>query len=380
MSDAGKADKLADVSAHLSAANEKDLLAACREALDAGASHEDVLAALIPPAARALQLKYPTPHGLIALTWTLETLPWLGDDERTTVTEACARYIGGCPNLNLSFEEPPAPGTPYVDDPAEGLDRSLREHRVYDAVFYGLRLFEDGPPADAARRILGYAANEVHGLGHVFIYTACALRLLGRCDAAQRPHVLAALAEFLSRRAEFDEPSHLSDERPLEGLVAGAFERINILGHNAIFAAELRRALDEFPQPIREHLRGQLARNIGDSDETLSRAAYRAAVSSLPPGDAPLDALVGAFEAGDTPAALNALAAAWEHPPARRDLRNRLVVLFARIDTAQSHYLIYPPATFRLLDLVGDRDAELGVAQLVKMGAEAAGKFGLRPA
>jgi hypothetical protein len=352
------------------------------DALSAGVGPDSALLGLADVAARGLQLHYATPHVLIALLWTLETLPTLPAREARILLDADVRHVTQSPKVGLEAVEPLVVGEPWADDDAEGLRRSIDSHRAFDAWFYLLRMRAAAPQA-LGSAVLALAANEVDELGHVFIYAATALRLMERSEEAARPAVLLALAEFLQRRAVTEPPAQLDERHSLAELVPHAFERINVLGHNVIYAAELRRTLDRFDAGVQAHLLGQLARNIERSDVSWTTDAYRDAAARAPAdggADPPAEMLERAFAAGDLPAAARTLADAWPGASGRDQLRRTLLALFARIDTPQPHYLIYPAATFRLLDLVGDAQAELGVAQLVKMGVEAAAEHGLRPA
>jgi hypothetical protein len=345
--------------------------------LAAGTPPNDVLRALVAPAARALQLHYATPHAMIAVEWTRFAVEHVDGVNTGALLEACVRYIASCPKANLRLGDPVAPGEPDVDDAAEGLRTSLGEHRVFDALFYATRLPDGG---DLTRELLTLAGHEVDGLGHVFIHTATALRILDWCDPADRPLVLLAMMEFLSRRAEIEEPSLLTEERPLPPLIGRSFDRIGILGHNVIYAAELHRMPGGFPDAFRQHLYGQLARNIANAELELTRDVYQDYGGTTAPGDAPpLDLLRTAFGEGDPERTLRAFVSAWAHPESRREIPATLISLFARLDVPQSHYLIYPAATVTVLDAVDDIDAEFGLAQLAHYGARAAGRYGLRP-
>jgi hypothetical protein len=349
--------------------------------LQSGTSGDSVLSALAPLAASCLQLHYPTPHALIALEWTRIALAELdARDAAPYLIDACVRYVASCPKANLGINDPATPGEPDIEDSVEGTAKSLAEHRVFDALFYATRAFDE-PTADRARQtLLTLAGHEVDGLGHVFIYTASSLRVLDWCDAADRPLVLLAISEFLSRRARFERPSLLTEERPLAALIARSFDRTNILGHNVIYAAELNRAPDVFPDEILQHLFGQLARNIDNADLALIRDAYQEyRAETMPGGAQPINMLRTSFAEGDAEGSARAVAFAWAHPPAKGSLPATVFELFARIDAHQAHNLIYPAATFSVLDRVEESDAEFAVAQLVHYGATAAARDGLRP-
>jgi hypothetical protein len=93
----------------------------------------------------------------------------------------------------------------------------------------------------------------------------------------------------------------------------------------------------------------------------------------------PIRRLKTAFADGDLAAGYRALADAWRDDRSRGQLRETLLVLFARLDTHQPHFVAYPQATFELLELVEEEVAELGLAQLVTMGIGSAREDGLRP-
>ncbi len=369
------------LSESLNANDPSAAMAALADLRHQGASAEQTLSCLIPAAARTLQLRYPTPHAMIAAEWTRSSLVGLAPDRAQCLLEACVRYIAHCPKVNLRFHRPHSPGEPDKEDLLEGLRSSLDEHRVFDAFFYAERALGGPDPRAAENLLLTLAGHEVDPLGHVFIHTATGLRLQHWCEQADWPLALLAMMEFLSRRAHVDEPRLLTEPRPLSALIPRAFERINVLGHNVIYAAELNRLPDGFPEPFLQHLHGQLARNIEKAEQGLTRDEYQACRTRTKPGDTrPDNLLEQAFTNGDVEAGLRSFALAWAHPPARESVRSDIVALFARIDTLQSHYLIYPAATFSVLGKVSERDAEFGVAHLVRHGIQAAGKYGLLPA
>jgi hypothetical protein len=220
----------------------------------------------------------------------------------------------------------------------------------------------------------------VDPLGHVFIYTATALRLLRKCDPSHRRGVLLAMAEYLGRNATVDEPTLLDDDRPVEELLPRAFERINILGHNVIYAAELKISLPRVEPRLRRHLVGQLARNVQENDCDLSYDQYCSQRQYEGCVEDWRTCLERAFAEGDPARGFAAVAEACVPEAGVPALRQALITLFARIQTLQPHYLIYPAATCALTDHVDSRVGELAFAQLVKMGVEAAAEHGLADA
>jgi hypothetical protein len=252
---------------------------------------------------------------------------------------------------------------------------------VFDAFFYARTMVEGARFEALAARLRHIAGQEVDSLGHVFIYTTTALRLIPLCAGAARNLVLLALMEYIARKARVRTAARLSEERSLRDLLPGAFERINILGHNVIYAEELRRSLSDFDPEMRTHLLGQLARNIHDAKSTLTREAYDRMLSDAPDGDGSTQARIeAAFREDDLPAGIGAVGHALEQPDGLTALRDALLPLFARIDTPQPHYLIYPAATFALLDGAPEALAPLAVGQLVQKGIRAAKDNGLRQA
>ncbi len=242
--------------------------------------------------------------------------------------------------------------------------------------------FSDANAADydLGQLLLAIAAHEVDPLGHVFIYTATALRLLDKVHPTDRSAILLAAMEYLARKAQVDEPALLHDERPVADILPRAFERPNILGHNVIYAAEIDRSAGALPPRLQAHLAGQLHRNIQDSECTLTYDRYcneRNYEGCL--DDDCVRCIEDAFQNGDVGAGYAALARGCIQEDMRHCLRQALLTLFARIDTPQPHYLIYPAATFELLDGVEREHRELALAQLIAMGVHAAQEHGLRP-
>jgi hypothetical protein len=343
-------------------------------------SFDSLLQALVPVAASTLQLKYPTPHGMIALAYTWDALDGMDDLGQQQMVESCARYLAQCPKTTLRPGEAPSRGEPYFQNPSEGLKRSLREHRSLDALFYAERFLEADKQDDLGQLLLAIAAHEVDPLGHVFIYTTTALRLIEKARPADRSAILLAAMEYLARKAQVDEPALLDDERPVADILPRAFERPNILGHNVIYAAEIDRSAGALPPRLQTHLVGQLHRNIQDSECTLTYDQYcneRNYEGCV--GDDCVRCIEDAFQNGDVGAGYAALARGCIQEDMRPCLRQALLTLFARIDTPQPHYLIYPAATFELLDRVEREHRELALAQLVAMGVHAAQEQGLRP-
>jgi hypothetical protein len=373
--------------------NDEEAVVRCVRRLHAqGTSYGELLMSLAPRAAQTLELRFATPHAMYPLEHVIRCLPALSERGQAQVADAYVRYLAVKPRTLFAVEPGRAHGEPFFADLERGLVRSLAEKRVLDAFFYASKLADAGRADALCDCLRELASHEVDGLGHVFIFTTTALLLLARSKEA-RPYVTMALVEFLSRRALVEDWTELSEKRSLRDLLPLVFERINILGHNIIYANQLRGELDRFRPARRRHLLAQLARNIEASETPLTYDRYRKRVDRAPraSGD-PIRRLKRAFADGDLDAGYRALADAWRDDTSREQLRETLLVLFARLDTHQPHFVAYPQATFELLEadsakvatgyvggLVEEDVAELGLAQLVTMGIGSAREDGLRP-
>lgn len=383
MNEGGQSQRIAALVESVTANDEAAVLANYSAALEAGEELTDILHALVPVAARTLQLTYPTPHAMIALEWLWGTLSWLDPAAQRESVASYLRDLGSHTKFNVSLAEPFTAGLPLSENHQEGVFRSLEEMRVFDGFYYAWLLYKSGRQQELRHAVMEIASHEVDSLGHVFIYAATALRLFARCrEDSDRAVVLLALVEFLSRKALIETPELLTERRNLDKLLPALVKRVNILGHNVIYAAELARALDEFTPDVQAHLITQLDRNIHDSNITLTREVCAQVRDEAPPtaeGADPMERLGEAFAEGDFGGALRAISEARAQPERMPRLRQTLLMLFARIDTHQPHYIIYPRATFELMARADAETGELALAELVNLGVQAAQSHGLRP-
>jgi hypothetical protein len=364
----------------LDACDEAAAVRAYRALRSAGRQPRELLEGSTSVAARTLQLRFATPHAMIALNWAIRALEGLTSVQANAVAEACVRFLAASPKLHVDVAERSTGGEVGDADPLDGLERSLSEHRVFDAGFYVSNLLGEGRYVALAEFAMELASRRVGSLGHVLIYTINALKMLSRSSLADAGLVALALSEFLSRRAMHEEPKAHPYGSTLPDLLSRLVERPGLLGHNVILAAEVAPALHGFSEKRKDHILAQLAENVDRSDEMLTAERYLG-MQKRPVSDAGggLEQLVHAFRAGAVADAMAPLAACWRDPKARGALRGVLLALFAGIDAHEPHYLIYPQATFSLAEVVGERFGELAVAQLVALGVDAARREGMRP-
>jgi hypothetical protein len=143
--------------------------------------HAD-LRKLLTPAAHAVQLHYATPHALIAHDAVLRLLPRCADNARDAILARHRRYVKRSPVLTRPAAAIIAEGQPDADTDVDGMLDSLAEHKVFNALFYALRLVAAGEIDRFERACLRLAARDVDRLGHVFIYTDAVLRLIAESD------------------------------------------------------------------------------------------------------------------------------------------------------------------------------------------------------
>jgi hypothetical protein len=254
---------------------------------------------------------------------------------------------------------------------------SLADHRVFNAQFYALRLLRDRRAVDLERALLTLASHEVDGLGHVFIYTDAALRLMRRAGAVLRREVLLDVMEFLGRRATFEPPATLRPARSREPAYRAALACVGLLGHNVIYSRSLELRREELPAEVFDHALAQLERNIGGSEGAFTVDDMKA-IGPAPDERRPKTALVEAVASGDE----RATVALTRGYLASKDVKaervwEALVLAFALIDTHQPHYLIFPDSAWLAADLLGGDAAELAASTVAREAARAAKRFGM---
>jgi len=328
-------------------------------------------------AARGLQLHYDTPHQMICLDSCRRLERTCGQEAAGAARAYLADYVEAQPQLVRGTPGLSAEGPPDVPDDVEGMAISLAEGKVFNAVFYALRLAEAGGTEALCRTALQAASREVDGLGHVFIYTDSALRLAESCDAETRAEVLLPLMEYLARKALHAEPDLLKETSGLPALIKRAAERVGLLGHNVIYARSLVLREGDLEAGRFEHARAQLARNIADAEDEFTPDRMQQ-VTPLVPDGVPQVSLPELTAAGHEEAAMGAVRGYVAEGADVQDIVDGLVLAFCRIDVRQPHYLILPESVQLLSECMAPLHRELAFVQLARMAAGAARQYGTR--
>ncbi len=329
-------------------------------------------------AAHALQLHFDTPHAMICF----DAARRLRETCSAQAYDAACRKLLDYVNESDRLDHPAMPltpaGEPDADDEVAGMRQSLAEHKVLNAAWYGQRLLDAGRHADLAQEALRLAAHEVDGLGHTFIFTETALRLMrDAADETTRSAILLALMEYLSRKASVERPQLQWSGAGWRHLAQRACERVGLLGHNVIFARSLHLRRDDLPDDLFEHALAQLERNIDASEDEFTVDDLRSRSASEPAGRP--EAVLGEFVAsGDTELAVAAVRGFMSNGVGAPEVASALVTVLCRVDVTQSHYVIFPEAVRYLIDHVDADYAELALAQVARMACGAAERYGMR--
>lgn len=333
---------------------------------------------LLWTAARGLQLHFDTPHQMIGLDSCRRLGQTCGPEAAEAARAYLADYVDSQPQLVRPAAGITAQGPPDVSDDVEGMCESLSEGKVLNATFYALRLAKAGHLEALGRAVLDTAANEVDGLGHVFIYTDSALRLADAAPDETQAETLLSLMDFVARRAHHETPELLQEKSGLPALIQRAVERVGLLGHNVIYARSLVLREGDVDGPRFEHALAQLARNVERSDDEFTPDQMKQ-VTPLTPDSVPQVGLPRLVAAGDEERAMGAVRGYVAEGADVQDLIEGLVLAFCAIDVRQPHYLIFPESVQLLSECMSPRYRELALARLARMACGAAREYGTKP-
>jgi len=323
---------------------------------------------LVEPASASLQLRFDTPHAMICLDSLLQLLDIIPSRDRLFFVEWYVRYLSGLPKLSLDFKKTERIGTLGAKHAKKGYIRSLLEHKVNNAFFYALRLVEEEGLEVFLEQCLEIAAHEVDFLGHVFIYTHTVSRLCRLIGPKQLKCLIFQVTEFLSRRARVEADRLQKEGRELDSLVPMALERINILGHNTIFAHKVNQVVDHLEGRFIEHLSAQLVRNMDNSPDLLSRDDIDELVGGLKEETKdPLGALRQSLTRGKDRQSIYYCRRYLEEFGLTAELLSMLAKSLTAKDPIQPHYVIFPQAAFDLAQNVDQSYAEVALARVIRM-------------
>lgn len=336
--------------------------------LEEGTDTEQLIASLAHPASASLQLRFDTPHAMIYLDSLSQLLDVVPPRDRPFFLGLFIRYLSSLPKLSFDFKRIERTGTLGVKPATKGYVRSLMEHKVNNAFYYALRFIEEEGLESFLHQCLEIAAHEVDFLGHVFIYTHCVGRLCRQAGPNQIPSLVFQLTEFLARRARMEADGLNREGREVESLIPLALERINILGHNAIFGHKILQAVDHLESRYIEHLCAQLVRNVENSPDSFSRENIE---ETLGRGTKhtrdPLGALKKSLTKGSYRESLSYCRQYLEAFGATGELISTLARFLTMKDPGQPHYVIFPQAIFDLARAVDPPYAEIALARVVRM-------------
>lgn len=325
-------------------------------------------ACLVEPASASLQLRFDTPHAMICLDSLFQLLDMIPSRDRLFFVEWYIRYLCGLPKLFLDFKETERIGTLGAKHVKKGYVRSLLEHKVNNAFFYALRFIEEEGLEAFLKQCLGIATHEVDFLGHVFIYTHTLSRLCRLIDPKQAKTLIFQVTEFLSRRARIEADRLEKEGRELDSLVPMALERINILGHNAIFAHKINQVVDHLEGRFIEHLSAQLVRNVDNSPDRLSRDDIDEMLGGVREKTKdPLGALKQSLTRGKERQSIYYCRLYLEEFGLTAELFSMLAKSLAGKDPVQPHYVVFPQAAFDLAQTVDQPYVEVALARVIRM-------------
>ncbi len=333
-----------------------------------GIDTNSLTACLVEPAAASLQLRFDTPHAMICLDSLLQLLDLIPPPDRLYFLEWFVRYLSGLPKLFLDFKETEKIGTLGVKDARKGYARSLLEHKVNNAYYYAIRFVEERGLESFIHHCLEIAAHEVDFLGHVFIYSHTLGRLCRNVDPKVAKTLIFQLTEFLARRAQVGTEVSRKEGREVDSLIPIAFERINILGHNTIFAHKINQAVDHLEGRYVEHLCSQLIRNIENSPDRFSRDDMDEMVAGIRDDTRdPLGALRKSLTRGNSRQSIYYCRRYLEDFGLTGEFSSTLVRFLAAKDPVQPHYIIFPQAVFDLAQSVDQPNIELALSRVIRM-------------
>ncbi|NIQ38691.1 MAG: hypothetical protein GTN81_08875 [Proteobacteria bacterium] len=323
---------------------------------------------LIEPAAANLQLRFDTPHAMICLDSVLQLLDVIPFEDRHYLVEWFVRYLSGLPKLFLDFRGTVKAGPLGAKDAKKGYVRSLLEHKVNNAFYYGLRLAEERGLESFLHQSLEIAAHEVDFLGHIFIYTHALSRLCRRVDSKLAKTLIFQITEFLARRAHVEVESLQKEGQELDSLVPMALERSNLLGHNAIFAHKINQVVDHLEGRYIEHLCAQLIRNIENSSDRFSKEDMEEMLTAVKDDTKdPLGAIRASLTRGNKKTSIYHCRKYLENFGLTGELCSTLVRSLAEKDPAQPHYIIFPQAVCDLAQTMEQPNVELAMARVILM-------------
>lgn len=333
-----------------------------------GIDRDSLRACFVEPAAESLQLKFDTPHAMICLDSLFQLLDVIPSANHPYFLEWFVRYLSGLPKLFFDFRETEKIGTLGTKDPRKGYARSLLEHKVNDAFYYAIRCVEERGLESFIQRCLEIAAHEVDFLGHVFIYTHTLGRLCRCVDPKQAKNLIFQLTEFLARRARVEANSLQKEGREVDSLIPMALERINILGHNTIFAHKINQVVDLLEGRHIEHLSFQLIRNVENSPDRFSRDEMEEILGGVRDDTKdPLGALRESLNRGNSRKSIYYCRVYLENFGLTGDLCTILAKTLTARDPAQPHYIIFPQAVFDLAQSMDQPNIELAMARVIRM-------------
>lgn len=333
-----------------------------------GIDMANLTACFVKPASASLQLRFDTAHAMICLDSLLQLLRLIPTNDHPYFLQAFVRYLSGLPRLSLDFKETEKIGTLGLKHPKRGYVRSLLEHKVNNAFYYALRIVEEEGLESFLHQCLEIAVHEVDFLGHVFIYTHTLGRLCRMVEPKQAKPLIFQLTEFLARRARVEPDSLQKEGREVDSLIPMALERINILGHNAIFAHKINQAVDYLEGRYIAHLCFQLVRNVETSPDRFSRDDMEEMLGGTKDeAKDPLGALRKSLARGNDGQSISYCCRYLEDFGLTGELFSTLAKSLAAKDPAQSHYIIFPQAVFDLAQLVDQPQVELALARVIRM-------------
>jgi hypothetical protein len=336
-----------------------------------GIDMNQVIACFIEPASTSLQLRFDTPHAIICLDSLSQLLEMIPSNDLLHFLQGFVRYLSGVPKLSLDFKETEKSGTLGVKQAKKGYVRSLMEHKINNAFYYALRFVEEEGLESFLHQCLEIAAHEVDFLGHVFIHTHSLSRLCRRVKPRQAQPLIFQLTEFLARRARVEPESLQREGREVDSLIPLAFERINILGHNTIFAHKISQAVDHLEGRYIEHLCSQLIRNVENSPDRFSRDDIEEILGSTRDRTKdPLGALKKTLTRGNGTGSVYFCHLYLENFGLTGELFSTLARFLTARDLAQPHYIIFPQAVFDLAQVVDQPYVELALARVIRMICE----------
>lgn len=333
-----------------------------------GIEMDRLTACFVEPASANLQLRFDTPHAMICLDSLFQLLDLIPSKDRLYFLQWFVRYLSGLPKLFLDFKETEKIGTLGAKHTKKGYVRSLLEHKVNNAFYYALRFVEEEGMESYLHQCLEIAAHEVDFLGHVFIYTHTLGRLCRLVEPKQAKTLIFQLTEFLARRARVDADSLQKEGREVDSLIPMALERINILGHNAIFANKINQVVDHLEDRYIEHLSSQLVRNVENSPDRFSRDDIEEMLGGVRDETKdPLGALRKSLARGNDKQSIYYCRLYLENFGLTGELFSTLAKFLAVKDPAQPHYIIFPQAVFDLAQIVDQPNVELALARVIRM-------------